>query len=178
MNVDYLIVGCGLAGISFAEVLFQNNKSFVVINDNSQNSTKIAGGLYNPVVLKRFTEAWQATRQVKLMYDFYRKVEEKLDCKLFNEDVPVIRKFFSIEEQNNWFIASDKEGLSPFLSTNLIKKKYKGIDSHYDYGEVLQTGYVDVALLLEKYKAYLIKKELFSEEVLTIGVIFCSLNKT
>ena len=89
MNVDYLIVGCGLAGISFAEVLFQNNKSFVVINDNSQNSTKIAGGLYNPVVLKRFTESWQANRQVKLMYDFYRKVEEKLDCKLFNEDIPV-----------------------------------------------------------------------------------------
>jgi len=37
--------------------------------------------------------------------------------------MPILRKFFSIEEQNNWFVASDKKNLAPFLSTNLITKK-------------------------------------------------------
>jgi hypothetical protein len=75
-----------------------------------------------------------------------------------------LRKFFSVEEQNNWFAASDKLALAPFLSTQLIFKKYVGIDSPYGYGEVLQTGYVDTALLLNKYRDYLKQNNLFQEE--------------
>jgi UDP-galactopyranose mutase len=56
--IDYLIVGCGLAGISFAEKALQHNKTIVVVDNDSQNSSKIAGGLYNPVILKRFSEVW------------------------------------------------------------------------------------------------------------------------
>jgi len=55
VKVDYIIVGLGLAGLSFAEELFQNNKSFMVFEDNSQKSSLVAGGVYNPVILKRFT---------------------------------------------------------------------------------------------------------------------------
>ena len=47
--VDYLIIGSGLAGISFSEIALHNHKSILVIDNNSQNSSKIAGGLYNPV---------------------------------------------------------------------------------------------------------------------------------
>lgn len=56
MEVDYIIVGCGLAGIAFCEQLRQNNKSFVVFDNSSQHSSTVAAGLYNPVILKRFTE--------------------------------------------------------------------------------------------------------------------------
>lgn len=161
--IDYLIIGSGLAGISFAEMALQNDKSIYVFDNNSQNSSKIAGGLYNPVILKRFSEVWLAQEQLLLMNEFYTVLEEKLKCKI-DFKKPILRKFFSVEEQNNWFAASDKMALAPFLSTELIYKKYQGIDSPYDYGEVLQTGYVDTALLLDKYKEYLIKGKLFQEE--------------
>jgi len=49
MKVDYIVVGCGLAGIAFCEQLLANNKSFVVFDDDSQKSSTVAGGLYNPV---------------------------------------------------------------------------------------------------------------------------------
>lgn len=161
--LDYLIVGSGLAGISFAEIALKNNKTILLIDDTSQNSSKIAAGLYNPVILKRFSEVWNAKDQLVLMNDFYSQVEEKLNLK-FNFEMPILRKFFSIEEQNNWFAASDKINLAPFLSTKLISKKFSGIDSPYDYGEVLHTGYVDTALLLVKYKEYLLKNSLLLEE--------------
>jgi glycine oxidase len=157
--LDYLIIGSGLAGISFAEIALKNNKSILVIDDNSQISSRVAGGLYNPVILKRFSEVWKAEEQLVLMEDFYNQIEAKLQTK-FNFRLPILRKFFSIEEQNNWFSASDKPLLAPFLSTKLIHKKYNGIDSPHDYGEVLHTGYVDTALLLDKYQQYLIENEL------------------
>ncbi|WP_163398298.1 NAD(P)/FAD-dependent oxidoreductase [Flavobacterium fluviatile] len=161
--LDYLIIGSGLAGISFSEIALKNNKTILVIDDQSQNSSNVAAGLYNPVILKRFSEVWDAKRQLVLMNDFYNQVEDKLNHK-FIFKMPVLRKFFSIEEQNNWFAASDKINLEPFLSTKLISKKFNGIDSPYNYGEVLHTGYVNTSLLLEKYKEYLIENNLLIEE--------------
>ena len=161
--IDYLIIGCGLAGISFSEVALQNGKSILVMDNDSQNSSNIAGGLYNPVILKRFSEVWKAKEQLELMADFYPTIEKKINCKVDFKS-PILRKFFSVEEQNNWFAASDKIALSPFLSTQIISKKYPSIDSPFGYGEVLQTGYVNTALLLNKYREYLKANNLFQEE--------------
>lgn len=161
--IDYIIVGSGLAGISFAETALLNNKTLVVFNDNSQNSSKIAGGLYNPVILKRFSEVWQAQEQLQLMDSFYSRLNNKIESKV-DFKIPILRKFFSIEEQNNWFAASDKPALSPFLSTSLIFKTFEGIDSPFGYGEVLQTGYVDTALLVSEYHDYLLSQQLLRTE--------------
>ncbi|MFN3753452.1 NAD(P)/FAD-dependent oxidoreductase [Flavobacterium sp.] len=161
--LDYIIVGSGLAGIAFAETLLQNNKSFVVFDNHSQNSSKIAGGLYNPVILKRFSQVWNANEQLNLAEVFYKRIEAKLNSQV-DFKIPIYRKFFSVEEQNNWFTASDKPNLSPFLSTEIVHKKYSAIDSPYGYGEVLHTGYVDTELLLSLYQAYLKSLGSFVEE--------------
>lgn len=161
--LDYIIVGSGLAGIAFSEFVSNHNKSFVVINNQSQNSSNIAGGLYNPVILKRFSEVWQAQEQLDLLYSFYGNIEKKLEVKL-DYKLPLLRKFYSVEEQNNWFSASDKPNLSKFLSTDLVTKKWDAIDSAYNFGEVLHSGYLDTALLLEEYKKHLIELNCYQEE--------------
>lgn len=161
--IDYLIIGSGLAGISFSEKALNNNKRILVLDNNSQKSSKIAGGLYNPVILKRFSEVWHAKEQLAEMKDFYITLKQKINID-FDFEKPILRKFFSVEEQNNWFSASDKISLSPFLSTTVIHKKYAGIDAPFGYGEVLQTGYVDTALLINKYRDYLKNQNLFIEE--------------
>jgi glycine/D-amino acid oxidase-like deaminating enzyme len=168
--IDYLIIGSGLAGISFSEMALQNGKSILVLDNNSQNSSKIAGGLYNPVILKRFSQVGQAKEHLLVMNEFFSALEKKLNTQV-DYKTPILRKFFSIEEQNNWFAASDKMNLAPYLSTRLITKKYESIDSPFGYGEVLQTGYVDTAFLLKKYKNYLITNQLFLEESFDYGLL-------
>ena len=168
--IDYLIIGSGLAGIAFAETALQNNKSIVVIDSGVISSSKVAAGLYNPVILKRFTPVWNAKQQLEELDLFYDHIEYKLNHK-FNFEVPILRKFFSIEEQNNWFVASDKKELNPFLSTNLITSKYSGIDSPFDYGQVNRTGYVDVALLLEKFQEYLFLNQMFLKEAFDYSLL-------
>ena len=63
MQVDYIIIGIGLGGISFCEQLKTHNKTFVVFDNASQKSSVVAGGLYNPIVLKRFTSVWKSREQ-------------------------------------------------------------------------------------------------------------------
>jgi len=161
--IDYIIVGSGLAGIAFAETALQNNKSILVFDNNSQQSSKVAGGLYNPVILKRFSEVWEAQEQITLLSSFYGNLGRKLNSN-FDFKIPIYRKLFSVEEQNNWFIATDKISLAPFLSSKLISKKYNGIDSPFNFGEVLQTGYVDTEKLLLHYHEYLKTENLLVEK--------------
>ena len=43
----------GIAGICYAETLYQNKKSFYVIDNKKPGSSKIAAGIFNPTVLKK-----------------------------------------------------------------------------------------------------------------------------
>ncbi|TMU55624.1 NAD(P)/FAD-dependent oxidoreductase [Flagellimonas algicola] len=151
---DYLIVGLGLAGISFCETLEKEGKTYHVISDNSQQSSLVAGGMYNPVILKRFTLAWKAKEQLDLAMPFYMDLEQKLGVRL-DHKLRVLRKFASIEEQNLWFEAADKPGLEDFMSTKIQENKNPSLDAPYGFGEVLHTGRIDTAVLLSSYTKYL-----------------------
>ena len=53
MNVDFIIVGQGIAGTCFAFELLKQNKTFVIIDHYTPNtSSRVALGVYNPLVLK------------------------------------------------------------------------------------------------------------------------------
>ena len=163
MMIDYIIVGSGLAGIAFAETALQNNKSLVVFDNNTQNSSKVAAGIYNPIILKRFTVVADAKEQLDLLDFFYASLENKLAVPI-DYRIPVLRKFFSVEEQNNWFVAQDKPKLEPFLNKNLDFSKFKAIDAPFGFGKVLQTGYVNTGLLVAAYTSYLKNIDAFAEE--------------
>ncbi|MBT8273161.1 MAG: FAD-binding oxidoreductase [Bacteroidia bacterium] len=154
MNVDYIIVGSGLAGIAFCETLLKHGKSFVVFDDGSQQSSSVAGGLYNPVILNRFTMAWKANEQLELALPMYASIEQKLNLKLIHKQA-IYRLFTSIEEQNNWFQACDDPKLSEFLSSRLVQTKFGHVQSSFGFGEVLHCGRIDTGLLSVAYKAYL-----------------------
>ena len=158
--IDYLIVGAGIAGISFAETCLNNGKSILVFENDSQNSSDIAAGIYNPVILKRFTGFINSQNQLDLAKHFYKKIEHKLNVKL-DYELQILRKFASVEEQNNWYAAADKPTLNPFLSLDLISDKIQCIESPFDYGKVLQTGYIDTKIYLQYYKTFLEKRNCF-----------------
>lgn len=153
-EVEYIIVGCGLAGIAFCEQLIQHDKSFVVFDDHSQLSSIVAAGLYNPVTLKRLTEVWRADEQLAIAMPFYKHLEQKLDVKL-DYKLPIYRRFVSIEEQNDWFAASDKPTLQHYLSENLIKNDNTAVVAPFGFGRVLHSGRVDTAALTGNYKNFL-----------------------
>ncbi|TYA57944.1 NAD(P)/FAD-dependent oxidoreductase [Formosa maritima] len=163
MNVDYIIVGCGLAGIAFCEHLIASNKSFVVFDNQSQQSSVVAGGLYNPVVLKRFTSVWKSKEQLEIALPMYQSIEEKLQIKV-DYKIPVYRRFTSLEEQNNWFAASDNQLLSAHLSSKIIKNTNEYITADFGFGEVLHTGRIDTNTLISSYKKYLIDNNQLIEE--------------
>ena len=163
MHLDYIVVGSGLAGVLFCEQLRQHKKSFVMISDRSQQASIVSSGLYNPVVLKRFTLAWDAASQLELALSSYESLETLLRVKL-DESIPVRRLFKSIEEQNNWFQACDQPQLEPFLSPFLVSNTNSIIEAPFGFGEVKSTGRIDTVLLLSEYQKFLSQSNSFIAE--------------
>ncbi|QNM84489.1 FAD-binding oxidoreductase [Polaribacter pectinis] len=157
MKVDYIIVGLGLAGLAFAEELMANNKTFIVFEDDSQTSSLVAGGVYNPVILKRFTPVWNAKEQLAIALPFYNRIEEKLNINI-DEKFVIKKAFKSIEDQNIWFEALDKPKLTDYLDPKLDNQNYPGVIADFSFGNVKEAGRIDTKKLVESYREYL-KKE-------------------
>ena len=173
-EVDYIVVGLGLAGLAFSRILEKHKKSFIVFEDNSQNASLVASGMYNPVVLKRFTPVWKANLQLKEAIPFYKELEKLLN-KDYNFPIAIYRVFKSIEEQNNWTVACDKSSLSNYMIPQIINKKIGGILSDFGFGKLKNTGRISTKLLLNDYKHYLkehnlIKYERFNYQSLKINI--------
>jgi len=164
--LDYIIVGFGLAGMSFSEQLRKSGNSFVVVTQEDKSSSVVAGGMYNPVILKRFTSPWDAISQLEYAMPFYNEMQSRFNIQVVNP-LPVLRVFTTIEEQNNWLIASDKPNLAPFLSPNFIKNDNAAICADNDFGVVNNAGRLQVAKLLQAYKQELLATDSYLQETFT-----------
>jgi glycine/D-amino acid oxidase-like deaminating enzyme len=162
-EIDYIVVGLGLAGMAFCEQLEANDKTFVVYDTGRSSASRVSGGVYNPVILKRYTLPWEAEKLMDLAVLYYRGLNEKLKVNVMH-DVSVLRLFSSPEDQNNWFEAADKPGLNRFLRPQLRKEPIAGLRSPFHFGEVLETGRIDVPQLLNAYSAYLKNKNCLIQE--------------
>lgn len=158
MKVEYIIVGAGLAGLCFAQYCSKMGKSFIVFDNESRSSSKVAGGMFNPLVLKRFTSIWESQAQLDTANVFYPEIERLIDKKVYFK-LPIYRKFASVEEQNNWFVACDQPLTAPYLNPKIYKERIPNIKSDFFYGEVFNTGFLNVKLFVESYQQLLSRQQ-------------------
>ncbi len=151
MKTDYIIVGSGLAGIAVAEELRARGLDFVVFEDDSQTSSLVAGGMYNPVVLKRFNAVWKGAEQLEEALPFYKRLEQRFGSE-YDVEIDILRIFKSVEEQNNWFAACDKPRLKPFLVQEIEKNPYPSVHADHLMGRVRGTGRIVVRDLVRDYR--------------------------
>ena len=162
-----------MAGIALVEELNRLNRSFLVFEDESQTSSLVAGGMYNPVVLKRFNPVWQGADQLRVALPYYERLEKKFNA-TYDRQMDILRIFKSIEEQNNWFSACDKPRLKPFLEPKIEDNKNGAVKAEYRLGRVKQTGRIKVRELVNDYRNYLesqgrLIRQSFSYEDLEMG---------
>ncbi len=162
-RLEYIVVGLGIAGVSFCEQLLRNGKSFVLFDGTQKGATFYSGGVFNPIVLKRFNAAWNAKSFFPTAVSFYRELTVKLEHEIFIE-TPIYRIFKSIEEQNNWTVASDKREMQQFLSSKFINNDNPRILTPFGYGKVKGSAQISVIEFLSLYKELLINNNSFIPE--------------
>jgi len=161
---DYIIAGQGLAGTVLAFQLRRKGKSVYVIDRHREStSSKIAPGVYNPMVLKRFTPCWKVEDLLEPLYNLIKNFEEA-----FNESVhtplKLWRKFHSVQEQNLWLEKSEKVRLTPFMNPSFIANPHKDIIAEFGFGEVTNSGRVQLSKVISLLKKQLEIEDCFLNE--------------
>lgn len=171
---DFLIIGLGLAGTVLSHELIQKGNRVFVFDDNEKNSSsRVAGGMFNPVVFKRMTKAWRSGDFLPIALKFYHKMEEHLEHKLVHYR-NIVRLFPDQESANNFDVKSVASGFDDLLSTDSIQEIDENISTPFGYGCVKNGGYLDTKKLLDLYRKKLTQnnqlcEDMFDDEKLVIS---------
>ena len=152
---DYLIVGQGIAGTSLAWNLLDRQKKVLVVgSQNMPSSSKVAAGIFNPLTGKKLVKTWMADNLFPYAAEFYGNLEKKLDAK-FVHQVPLYRPYRSIEEQNNYLAQTADPAIARYVSeTTDPDLPLSYIENPYGGLKVIQSGWIDLPLLLEKSRIF------------------------
>ena len=102
MNVDFLIIGQGIAGSTLALSLLERGKSVLVVDRQDKgSSTRAAAGLITPLTGKGMNPAWRQDRCLKFARNFYHNLEKTTGRKFFHPQ-PVVRLFLDEKQQVKW----------------------------------------------------------------------------
>ncbi len=101
-DVDFIIVGQGLAGTCLAYELHALGQSVVSIDrDVAITSSRIAAGLITPVTGKRLVKTWRWEELREAAWEFYRRMEVELGVPLLRETAMV--RVFTSEQEREYF---------------------------------------------------------------------------
>ena len=159
-EIDYIIIGQGLAGSALSYQLIKEGKSVLVIDeDNPHTSSKIAAGLYNPITGRKMVKTWHADLLFPYLIEFYKELEQLCGAGFLIE-LPIYRPFISLEEQNEWMGKSSSSEYVPYVKEIHRKSLYPFSNDPYGGIELLQSGYLDIPVFLASYRNYLKKNEM------------------
>ena len=157
-----LIVGLGLAGLAYAEQLRRKGFSFHIIDKGYGGSSKIAAGIYNPTVLKRFSLAWNGALFHEYALPFYKELQERLQSE-FIFPTSIHKIFSKNSEHNMWISASDQMSLSPFLDSEIYSISNTEVKGNHGYGKVNFTGRIATQTLINDFRQSLNSSQFFEE---------------
>jgi len=153
MEIDYLIIGQGLAGSLLAWELIQRDKKIVIVDNNQLNASQVAAGLINPVTGMRFVKSANVDKLLPSALEYYQKLSlyfqqdfyiEKSMLRLLRNDKEIVActKRFKDSEYQNYLTEIIPESIGINASHGILKQN--------------NTGYLLTPPLLEALKGYFI----------------------
>ena len=156
MNVDYLIIGQGLAGSLLGYRLIQAGRRIVIIDPAKENASRIAGGLINPVTGMRFVKNPNAEVCLSHAKRLYQALESTFNTPFFLEK-KLLRFFKNAEEKAAFNKRKSDPAYQPFFN-HATQDNTQLADFTCPFGaiEQRQTGHVLTARLLVQLQQFFI----------------------
>lgn len=153
MNIDYIIIGQGLAGSLLAWELIQRDKKVIVVDNNKENASLVAAGLINPVTGMRFVKSTGVDQYLPFALNYYQQLSRYFQQTFYveNKMLRVLRTDKELTACKKRLLQSDyQKYLSKILPFHpLVNDSLKILEQK-------KTGYLLTQPLLKALKAYFI----------------------
>ena len=171
--VDIIIVGRGLAAATLMHAFHRNGVTFTAIGTESiSRCSRVAAGIWNPVVFKRMNASWMASELVSALMEFYGHCEKTLRTRLITPR-QIVKPFTEEQEKDLWMKKGSGE-LEPFLVETIQYNTagLEGLKIPNGYGLVESAGNLDVKAFLDHTSNFFrdrIRDEIFVHAKLETG---------
>jgi len=164
MEVDYIIVGQGLAGSLMACELINRGKKIVVYDLPHENhSSQVAAGLFNPITGRRFVKTWKADTLFPFLHTHYLGLEQQLGARFFYR-LPLFRPFISVEEQNDIALAMSDPGLEKYFIKVTEEDPDLKIKNPYGGAYIRSAGFLNIPVFITSVQTLIRKKAVYRAE--------------
>ena len=179
----FIIVGAGLAGTLMAWELEKRGVNYEVWDapknsskssrtqthsspsNTSNQASRVAAGMFNPVSFKRIVEVWNAREHMDVMRETYLKIESflKIPGKILHKS-PIMRVFPNSQYRMLWEKRlKDEHTVSQFIRP-VSDEVPDDIVAPHGFGVVPEAGWVDLPLLLDSFRSFLESKGKYREK--------------
>ncbi len=163
MEIDFLLIGQGLAGTALAYRLKQAGKKIRIIDEpGANNSSRVAAGLFNPVTGRKMVKTWKADLLFPVIKPFYQELEQLTGSNFLTEKA-IYRPFLTIEEQNEWMGHSADPGFESYLEKIYSESQSEFLRDPYGGVMLRNSGWLNINNLLDAMTSYF-REELISEK--------------
>ena len=163
-NVDYIIVGQGLAGTILSHVLIRNGRKIHVFDEERvHTSSLVAAGLYNPITGRKMVKTWNADKLFPMIEPFYREMEQATQSS-FLRPIPIYRPFVSVAEQNEWQEKCADTSFNPYIKSIATESQFPEVNDPFGGIVLNYSGYVAIPQMLEAMRSFLTASESLSRE--------------
>lgn len=158
MDIDFLIIGQGLAGSLLAWELMQRDCNVVIIDNGQENASQVAAGLINPVTGMRFVKSTDVDTLLPAALTCYSGLAAFFQQDFYHEK-PMLRIFRSDDElkfcKKRLFQAGYERYLGDIIETGNLSNN---LATPFGFLEQKQTGYLLTRPLLSCLKKLFIAR--------------------
>lgn len=155
-KIDAIIVGQGISGSVLSAEFLKNDKKVLVIDEEKKiTSSKVAAGLYNPIVFKRIVKSWMIDELLPVFKETYQYIE-KCCNKNFHTPRKIVKVFVNEEEKELWLKKTLDENYANYLEKQIDHEYFNNcLNPHFGIAYVKNAGNIDVNLMLESWAQFL-----------------------
>jgi glycine oxidase len=154
MEIDFLIIGQGIAGTALGYRLEQEGKKIVILDQPATNkSSRVAAGLYNPVTGRKMVKSWIAEYLFPEIEPFYEELE-RVSGREFLTRKKIYRPFLSVEEQNEWMGHSSDPKIKMFIEEIFTESQYPELRDPFGGVLLRMSGWLNSNEFLDGMAAY------------------------
>lgn len=161
MDIDFLIIGQGLAGSLLAWELMQRACKILIIDNGQENASQVAAGLVNPITGMRFVKSTDVDTLLPAALACYGGLADFFQQDFYYEK-PMLRIFRSMEELSNCKKRFNQPGYENYLDGVTEQDKLiKNLVTPFGFLEQRQTGYLATRPLLSCLKDFFIARNCY-----------------
>jgi glycine/D-amino acid oxidase-like deaminating enzyme len=156
-QLDYLIIGQGIAGSLLAHFLLKKGKTLKIVDNlNPNSSSRVAAGIFNPITGRRFVKTWLADDIFPFAEKTYRELESEFGQQFYFPK-KIIRTLSGEAELKEFKKKSERPDYESYLRLTVQNGKAKQV-------EILKGGNLDLLKMLNLMRKKFEESQLLIEE--------------